>query len=41
VSGVGLVVRSSIIGGDQQSPAEFVRAHTQCDRYLEQSGSLT
>lgn len=38
VSGVGLVVRSSIIGADQPSPAEFVSAHTECDRYLEESG---
>jgi uncharacterized protein YbjT (DUF2867 family) len=35
---VGLLVRSSIIGADRDSPAEFVSAHTECDRYLEQSG---
>lgn len=35
---VQLLVRSSIIGADKDSPAEFVAAHTQCDRYLEQSG---
>ena len=35
---VQLLVRSSIIGADQQSPAEFVNAHTTCDRYLEDSG---
>jgi uncharacterized protein YbjT (DUF2867 family) len=37
-AGVTLLVRSSIIGADLDSPAEFVSAHTQCDRYLEQSG---
>jgi uncharacterized protein YbjT (DUF2867 family) len=37
-SGVDLVVRSSIIGADRDSPAEFVGAHTECDRFLEQSG---
>lgn len=36
-SGVGLLVRSSILGADLGSPAEFVRVHTECDRYLEQS----
>ena len=35
---VQLLVRSSIIGADRQSPAEFVGAHTACDRYLEDSG---
>jgi uncharacterized protein YbjT (DUF2867 family) len=35
---VGLLVRSSIIGADKDSPAEFVSAHTQSDSYLEQSG---
>ena len=35
---VQLLVRSSIIGADRQSPAEFVNAHTACDRYLEDSG---
>ena len=37
-SGVRLLVRSSIIGAGRQSPAEFVNAHTICDRYLEDSG---
>jgi len=37
-AGVRLLVRSSIIGADKESPAEFVNAHTVCDRYLEQSG---
>jgi uncharacterized protein YbjT (DUF2867 family) len=37
-AGVGLLVRSSIIGANKDSPAEFISAHTQCDRYLEQSG---
>jgi uncharacterized protein YbjT (DUF2867 family) len=37
-AGVGLLVRSSILGADKDSPAEFVNAHTTCDRYLEQSG---
>jgi uncharacterized protein YbjT (DUF2867 family) len=37
-SGVDLLVRSSIIGADKHPPAEFVSAHTECDRYLEQSG---
>jgi uncharacterized protein YbjT (DUF2867 family) len=37
-AGVGLLVRSSILGADAGSPAEFISAHTQCDRYLEQSG---
>ena len=35
---VQLLVRSSIIGADRQSPAEFIGAHTACDRYLEDSG---
>jgi uncharacterized protein YbjT (DUF2867 family) len=35
---VGLLVRSSILGAEAGSPAEFISAHTQCDRYLEQSG---
>jgi uncharacterized protein YbjT (DUF2867 family) len=35
---VDLLVRSSILGADQQSPAEFISAHTTCDRYLEDSG---
>jgi uncharacterized protein YbjT (DUF2867 family) len=37
-SDVSLLVRSSIIGSDPESPAEFVAAHGRCDRYLEQSG---
>jgi uncharacterized protein YbjT (DUF2867 family) len=37
-SGVALLVRSSIIGAGGDSPAEFISAHAQCDRYLEQSG---
>jgi uncharacterized protein YbjT (DUF2867 family) len=37
-SGVELLVRSSILGADKDSPAEFVNAHTVCDRYLGQSG---
>jgi uncharacterized protein YbjT (DUF2867 family) len=37
-SGVALLVRSSIIGADKESPAEFISAHSECDRYLEQSG---
>ncbi len=37
-AGVRLLVRSSIIGADKESPAEFVNAHTVCDRYLERSG---
>jgi uncharacterized protein YbjT (DUF2867 family) len=35
---VQLLVRSSILGADQDSPAEFISAHTDCDRYLEKSG---
>jgi uncharacterized protein YbjT (DUF2867 family) len=35
---VQLLVRSSILGADRDSPAEFVNAHTICDRYLERSG---
>lgn len=35
---VQLLVRSSILGADRESPAEFISAHTACDRYLEQSG---
>lgn len=35
---VQLLVRSSIIGADLQSPAEFVKAHTTSDRYLQDSG---
>jgi uncharacterized protein YbjT (DUF2867 family) len=35
---VRLLVRSSIIGAREDSPAEFVNAHGACDRYLAQSG---
>jgi uncharacterized protein YbjT (DUF2867 family) len=35
---VRLLVRSSILGADRESPAEFISAHTTCDRYLEGSG---
>jgi uncharacterized protein YbjT (DUF2867 family) len=35
---VQLLVRSSILGADRESPAEFISAHTICDRYLEDSG---
>ena len=35
---VQLLVRSSILGADRDSPAEFISAHTTCDRYLEESG---
>ena len=35
---VQFLVRSSIIGADRESPAEFVNAHTTTDRYLEGSG---
>jgi uncharacterized protein YbjT (DUF2867 family) len=35
---VQLMVRSSILGADRDSPAEFISAHTTCDRYLEESG---
>jgi uncharacterized protein YbjT (DUF2867 family) len=37
-AGVGLVVRSSILGADEDSEAEFVQAHVVCDRYLRESG---
>jgi uncharacterized protein YbjT (DUF2867 family) len=37
-AGVGLLVRSSILGADENSPAEFVSSHGISDRYLEQSG---
>lgn len=37
-SEVQLLVRSSIIGADHASPAEFINAHTVSDRYLEDSG---
>lgn len=35
---VQLLVRSSITGAGQESPAEFVSSHAACDRYLESSG---
>jgi uncharacterized protein YbjT (DUF2867 family) len=35
---VQLLVRSSILGADRETPAEFISAHTECDRYLETSG---
>jgi len=35
---VQLLVRSSILGADRESVAEFISAHTTCDRYLEDSG---
>jgi uncharacterized protein YbjT (DUF2867 family) len=35
---VQLLVRSSILGADRETPAEFISAHTTCDRYLEGSG---
>jgi len=35
---VDLLVRSSILGADRESVAEFISAHTTCDRYLEDSG---
>jgi uncharacterized protein YbjT (DUF2867 family) len=34
---VQLLVRSSIIGADRESPAEFISAHTACDHYLADS----
>ncbi len=37
-SQVQLLVRSSILGADKDSPAEFISSHTACDRYLEDSG---
>lgn len=37
-SDVQLLVRSSILGADRESPAEFISSHTTCDRYLEDSG---
>jgi uncharacterized protein YbjT (DUF2867 family) len=37
-SGVRLVVRSSILGADHGSPAEFISSHSDADRYLEDSG---
>ncbi len=35
---VQLMVRSSIIGADRESAAEFISAHTTCDRYLKDCG---
>jgi uncharacterized protein YbjT (DUF2867 family) len=35
---VRLLVRSSILGADRESVAEFISAHTTCDRYLEDCG---
>jgi uncharacterized protein YbjT (DUF2867 family) len=35
---VGLLVRSSILGSDGDTSAEFISAHTRADHYLEQSG---
>jgi uncharacterized protein YbjT (DUF2867 family) len=35
---VQVLVRSSILGADRESPAGFISAHTTCDRYLEESG---
>ncbi|MBV9094292.1 MAG: NAD(P)H-binding protein, partial [Streptosporangiaceae bacterium] len=35
---VQLLVRSSILGADRESAAEFISAHTACDRYLDASG---
>ena len=35
---MGLVVRSSIIGADEDSDAEFVQAHVVSDRYVQNSG---
>jgi uncharacterized protein YbjT (DUF2867 family) len=35
---VQLLVRSSIFGADRESTAEFISAHTSCDRYLKDSG---
>jgi uncharacterized protein YbjT (DUF2867 family) len=35
---VQLLVRSSILGADRESPAEFISAHTVSDRYLRDSG---
>lgn len=37
-AGVRLLVRSSIIGADRDSPAEFVQAHVESDRELIASG---
>ena len=35
---INLVVRSSILGANLTSPAEFISAHTASDEYLEKSG---
>jgi uncharacterized protein YbjT (DUF2867 family) len=35
---VELLVRSSILGADRETPAEFIGAHTESDRYLEACG---
>jgi uncharacterized protein YbjT (DUF2867 family) len=35
---VQLLARSSILGADRESAAEFISAHTACDRYLQDSG---
>jgi uncharacterized protein YbjT (DUF2867 family) len=35
---VQLLVRSSILGADRESQAEFISAHTTCDRHVEDSG---
>lgn len=37
-AGIGLLVRSSIIGSDPDSQATFVRDHGQADGYLKESG---
>jgi uncharacterized protein YbjT (DUF2867 family) len=37
-AGVGLLVRSSIIGADRDSDAEFIQAHVESDRELAASG---
>jgi uncharacterized protein YbjT (DUF2867 family) len=37
-AGIGLLVRSSIIGSDPSSDATFVRDHGQADAYLKESG---
>lgn len=37
-SQVQLLVRSSILGADREPAAEFISAHSVCDRYLEASG---
>jgi uncharacterized protein YbjT (DUF2867 family) len=35
---VQLLVRSSILGANRESEAEFISAHTASDRYLQESG---